>query len=150
MINDKITNSGKYIGINPDFKKAFDFLASIDGGTAPGRYELSDTAYVNVMEGDTKPREEGVFESHDIYADIQYMVRGCEMIDVCDAEGLAVTEDNRDSDYKLLAEPKEYAQAYLGEGWFAVLFPGEAHRPMTAPNGVPAHVIKAVAKIKIN
>ena len=44
----------------------------------------------------------------------------------------------------------DYAQAYLGEGWFAVLFPGEAHRPMTAPDGIPVHVKKAVAKIKIN
>ena len=150
MINDRISNSGKYSALNADFEKVFAFLAAIDGSTAAGRYDISDTAYVNVMEGDTKPRSEGRFESHDIYADVQYMVSGREVIDVCDAEGLDVTEDNPAGDIKFLSEPGEYAQAYLGEGWFAVLYPGEAHRPMTAPDGIPMHVKKAVAKIKIN
>ena len=150
MINDRISNSGKYNAVNADFAKVFAFLAGIDGSTALGRYDISDTAYVNVAEGDTVPRSEGRFEVHDIYADIQYMICGREVIDVCDAEGLFVTGDNPAGDIKFLAEPADYAQAYLGEGWFAVLFPGEAHRPMTAPDGIPMHVKKAVAKIKIN
>ena len=44
---------------------------------------------------------------------------------------------------------RKYAQAEKMNR-FAVLFPGEAHRPMTAPDGIPMHVKKAVAKIKIN
>lgn len=148
MINDRIENCGRYISVNGDLEKVFAFLAELDRNTSPGRYDISDTAYVNVMEGDTVPREKGRFEVHDIYADVQYMIYGHEEIDVGDSSGLDVTDDP-EGDIRFIVAPKDFAQAHLGEGWFAVLFPGEAHRPMTSPDGKPAHVVKAVAKIRM-
>ena len=50
---------------------------------APGKYQVDgDNLFYVVSEYETKPVEEGKFEIHRRYMDIQYIVSGCECIGV--------------------------------------------------------------------
>ncbi len=151
MINDSLKNSGKYAVLGEDFKRVFDFLSSLTEKTKPGRYDLSDSVYINVSEGMTRKRSDARYEVHEKYADIQYMISGKENIDICSEEKLTVTEDmTAGSDIRFLSGTSNASTAYLEDGDFAVIFPGEAHRPLTAVDEIPIPVFKAVAKIRID
>ncbi len=151
MINDSLKNSEKYAVLGEDFKRVFDFLSTLTDKTETGRYDVSDRAFVNVSEGMTRKRSDARYEVHDKYADVQYMISGRENIDICGEEKLTVTEDmTSENDIRFLSGDPGFSTVYLESGDFAVIFPGEAHRPLTAVDDVPVSVLKAVAKIKID
>ena len=76
------------------------------------------------------------------------VISGHEHIDVTDAAALEVTEDFAPGDdVAFYADSDKFSVADLSAGDFVILFPGEAHRPLVAPDGKPVKTIKAVAKI---
>lgn len=150
MIIDKIENANRYYSLHPDFESVFEGLKKLTAQSDKVRYEVNgDKAFYNLSEYENKPAGECKFESHRVYTDIQYVVAGHEHIDVADAGELKVTEDFSDGgDCAFYADTAEFHVADLRAGEFVILFPGEAHRPLVAPNGVPVKTVKAVAKIK--
>jgi YhcH/YjgK/YiaL family protein len=97
----------------------------------------------------TKPEAACRFEGHAVYADIQYMVKGCEVIDLADDSGLAVTEDRIEADDICFCEiPAYYTRVTLRDGDFVLIYPHDAHRPSIALSDAPTSVCKAVAKIR--
>ena len=151
MINDNIKNAAKYSVLGDDFKKAIEFLAKITPETEKGVYNISETASVNVGDNKTRLRADGLFESHDKYVDIHFIVKGVELVDVYDADKLTITEDKLEKgDFCFLTDTDDYSTAYLNEGDFVVVFPKEAHKPLIAANDTPSEIIKAIVKIKFN
>lgn len=149
MIIDQIENAEKYYGVHPEFKAVFEVLTSLREDSEEKRRDVNgDTAFVNLSSYVNKPVGECKFEAHARYADIQYVIAGHEYIDVCPAAGLAVTDDRlADGDIAFYADPETFTRADLTPGTFAVLFPGEAHRPLVAPDDKGIQTKKAVAKI---
>jgi hypothetical protein len=79
----------RYYHQNPKrWEKAFEFLKAKDLITImPGRYELEGAdLFVNVNEYISKNEEEAVLETHQKYADIQYVASGEEKIGIIQNE----------------------------------------------------------------
>lgn len=149
MIIDKIENAEKYYNAHPEFKAVFEVLASLDAESEEKRRDVNgNKAFVNLSSYVNKPAAECKFEAHAKYADIQYVVTGHEYIDVTPSDGLTATEDKlAESDIAFYENPTSFTRADLTEKTFVVLFPGEAHRPLVAPDDKGIRTKKAVAKI---
>ena len=76
MIIDKLANAKFYYGVHPRIQKGLEFLIEHDlNSFAPGKYEIDGlNLFIIIEEYETKPKEQGRWESHLKYADIQYMV----------------------------------------------------------------------------
>lgn len=151
MIVDNIKNAKLYYGLHPEFKGAFECLASLTADSENKRYDINgDKCFVNLSEYENKKEEECKYEAHAKYIDIQFMVKGKECIDCEDNGNMKVTEDEMEqSDIAFYENPEKYSVATLFDGDFVIIFPGEAHRPMRAYEDKPMIVKKAVAKIKL-
>lgn len=150
MIADKIKNAHRYYSLHPEFKAVFEGLAKLTAASGRVRYEVDgDNAFFSLSEYENKPAGECRFEAHREYIDIQYVLEGHEHIDVADAADLDVVEDFTDGgDCAFYGDAAGFNVADLHAGEFVILFPGEAHRPLVAPGGVPVKTVKAVAKIR--
>lgn len=149
MIIDSIKNAHKYYSVHPSFRKAFEALSAIDENTPDERITVDgDNIFINLSAYTNKNVDDCLFESHKKYIDIQFVVNGSEIIDVCDIKGLEATDDRLETDDIAFYKNTEiFHTAFLTEGEFVVLFPEEAHRPCVAPDGKGVKVRKAVAKI---
>jgi len=149
MIYDNINNAERnekfYRGFPEVFKKMREMAANtdeIDGRVTVGDYAYIDfTPHVKLRTGDQ------LFEYHQKYIDIHYVVKGKELIDYCISGNINTVNQNPDKDF-FLAEGVPDATLILSPGTFAVFFAGEPHRPvMSSGNG--DFVSKIVAKIKV-
>lgn len=149
MIIDSIKNAQKYYSVHPSFGKAFEALEAINESTPNERITVDgDNIFINLGEYVNKNIDDCLFESHRKYIDIQYVLSGEEYIDICDEKLLKVTEDRMDTDdIAFFENTDKFSRADLAEGIFVVIFPGEAHKPMIAPDGKGIKTRKAVAKI---
>lgn len=149
MVIDKIENAQRYYSLHPEFKAVFEGLAQLTPESEMKKYEIDgEKAFFSVSEYENMPVAECGFEAHKKYIDIQFVISGHEHIDVTDAASLEVTEDFvPGGDVAFYADSDKFSVADLGAGDFVILFPGEAHRPLVAPDGKPVKTIKAVAKI---
>lgn len=146
MIIDQIGNAHLYYAVHPQFKRAFEYVNQIDVNTiAAGRYEIDGEAiYALVQEYDSKLKEEGKWEAHRRYIDLQYVVKGVEGIGYANIHHLqqGTYEDSRD----FLPLEGEGNLITVRSGSFVLLFPEDAHMPGMAI-GAPTSVKKIVLKI---
>ena len=150
MIIDKLENLPMYFSLHPDMEKACEFLK--DFYANPGelrRYELNDQGlFVNAETYTTKPAEGRNAEAHRKYVDLQFVVSGHEQIGIAPVEN-AKPVDEFDVERDIGFYTCEYTQwAQLESGWFALIWPHEAHLPCTELNG-PCTVVKTVAKLPL-
>ena len=137
--------------ISPLFPKAISEMRRLLDENAPdGSYKIvGDELFINVMTYETKPRAEGLFETHRDYADIQMMIEGIEEIGfTADPCGLTVTEPYR-PDYELYAMTDSYEGVSIERGKLCIILPPEPHAPGIAPDGIPHRVRKMVAKVRL-
>lgn len=149
MIIDNIKNVQLYYGLNERLDKALKYMKeSSISSMAPGKYEIDGTdVYILVQQYESKPLEEGKWEAHRKYIDIQFVVSGKERIGYADIENLSVIKDyDETGDYLLLDGTGTLFT--VGEGYFAVLFPDDAHMPGIAVQK-PEHIKKAVLKVRV-
>lgn len=147
MIIDRIENAALYCSIHPKFKQAFDYVNSIDVHSIPvGRHEIDDKMYVLVQEYTTKTKEEGKWEAHHRYIDLQYVVQGAEGMGYANIHHLQQGEYIPEKDFLPLFG--EGDQVTLRSGCFVLLFPEDAHMPgMSLSEPAPAR--KIVLKIAV-
>jgi YhcH/YjgK/YiaL family protein len=150
MIFDTIKNSQQYAAISPRIKTSFDYLAKTDfSKIEAGRYELDGSnIFALVQVYDSIPKEQGKWECHKNYIDIQYIVEGVELIGFAIAENMKViTEYNPEKDIAFLTGEGDFMT--LEKNSYGIFFPQDAHMPKVAKGNIPAHVKKVVIKIKI-
>ena len=137
--------------ISPLVPKAISEMRRLLDENAPdGSYKIvGDELFINVMTYETKPRTEGMFETHRDYADIQMMIEGIEEIGFTpNPEGLSVTEPYR-PDFELYAMTDAYEGVAMERGKLCIILPREPHAPGIAPDGIPHRVRKMVAKVRL-
>jgi len=152
MILDTIENSARYESMGRRFAQAFQLLRTGDlASKEAGTYEVDGRKlYYMVQTYTTKPAEERRFESHRVYADIQVVFSGKEMMGVRQVTGLAVQTPYDDAkDIMFFVTPDDFTELKMGAGEFVVLFPGEAHQPQCQWDG-PAQVTKVVFKVALS
>lgn len=148
MIIDRIENAPLYYALHPKFKAAFEALASMDTLAIPvGRHDIDgDSIYVLVQEYTTKPKEQGKWEAHRRYIDLQYVVKGAEGMGYANIHHLQQGEYIPEKDFLPLFG--EGDQVALHRGCFVLLFPEDAHMPSMAL-GESAPARKIVFKIAV-
>jgi len=146
MIIDKIENSHLY-NKGGRLEKAFNFIKDIDlENKKPGTYEIEGRdIYAIISSYNTKPREEGKFEAHRVYYDLQYMITGSEYIGYAPKNGHdIITPYNPDKDVSFFSGDITFMQ--MKQGMFAIFYPEDLHMPGILINE-PAPVKKLVIKI---
>ncbi|MBQ0070784.1 MAG: YhcH/YjgK/YiaL family protein [Spirochaetales bacterium] len=150
MITDFIGNKFQYDVSAPKFQTAFAFIKRADLMELPvGWIELDNGVRASVQEYTTFPPAEALYETHDKYFDLQYMVKGEEVVLVAPREGLK-TKIAYDpvNDIEFYEEPIADGGAYLKEGYYVILAPEDAHKPRTIAKEAMA-VKKIVVKIPV-
>lgn len=147
MIVDSLENVKHYRSLSERIKKGFEFLEEIDFDTIePGKYNVEgDDIFAIVSEYDTKKHEDAKPEAHERYLDIQYIVKGEELI------GYAPLEDQDimipyNADKDIVFYNAETSPIKMSEGMFALFFPADIHAPCMMINESKS-VKKVVVKV---
>lgn len=148
MILDRLDHAGLYAPLSPGIAQALAFLARPELADLPdGRHDIAgDDVFALVSRYLTKPREEGVWEAHRRYIDLQHVVAGVERLGHAHPDRLTAGVYAADSDYLPLAGTGDLVT--LAAGGFALLFPHDAHMPGLAVDH-PGPVHKVVIKIAV-
>ncbi len=151
MIVDRIENGRLYEPMHKRFQKAFAVLADPAIAQKPdGRYPVDDDdLFYIVQHYTTKPIDQGRFESHRTYIDIQALIAGQEVLAWSPIQGLEVVEPYDEAKdimfYRVGTIP---AQTRLELGLFCLLYPHDAHLP-SCQVACPSAVHKVVFKIRV-
>lgn len=150
MIFDHLQNAARYFAIDPNLRKALEYLQQKDLAAAEmGREDVAgDDVFALFQEYQPKPRAEGRFESHRVYWDVQCVIRGCEQIGVGQLDKMKVTEPYLpEKDIAFYDGEGDFIT--VREGYFLILTPQDAHMPMITA-GIPGLVKKVVMKCRIS
>lgn len=153
MLTTKIKYSIKYDYLNDLFRKAFDYLHTVDlESLEPGRYMIDgERVFVHIQHYQTVNLEEVDFETHDKHFDIQYMISGTEAFGYINREKLDVKLPYDDKkDITFYYEPAYSGSVILEKGDFITVAPEDGHKPRCQVGEQPCNVKKAVIKIKMN
>jgi len=148
MIIDKIENISMYTELIPD--AAAGFTAKLMEKTILGKHVLSENIYANIEMYNTKSLQDGKFESHDRYIDIQILLKGKERIYITGRTGLTVSVPyNGDKDITFYSDDVDKYNFEVLDGTnFIMIFPHEAHASQIAID-TSEEVLKLVIKIKV-
>lgn len=147
MILDSYRNLAKYASHGAGFADAAKFATENNIDTLPlGRIDVSENLFVLVQEYQTAPIDEGKFEAHVNYADIQYLHEGEEVI----------VWNTIDRLTQVSAMPENDIAFYNGTGTalpltagnFMIFFPDDAHMPSRCINE-PRTNKKIVFKVRL-
>ena len=139
-----------------NFKIAFDYLLNIQNES----FDIKEGECIKEMINDemfilkqayiTKNREDCFFESHKKYIDIQYMIKGDEIMDVCNIEDLEIIKDYDDkTDFiKYKGKEENISSLLIKENQLAIFYPQDAHQPCIKTNENKL-IYKAVIKIPV-
>lgn len=151
MILDFFSNLKRYTTL-PHLQEIERYVTSRDCCTIPdGEHEiLGRDLFVRVAEYKTGTPLEKQFEAHTVYADLQYVVSGAEIMECSlEKQPTAVTSYHKEADIQFFESPKEISCKLVAAGQFTVFFPGELHKPGCWVESKPAKVKKLVFKIKM-
>ena len=150
MIYDKLENAHLYISSCRGLSQAVAYAQNLDPATPDGRYEIAGKdIYAVVVSYTTQPAVTVPFEAHKKYIDVQFVIRGAELMDVSLDENLEVkTPYSEENDCLLLKAPEHYSSMLMTPGTFAFLYPHDVHRPGCRVDG-PVDVRKLVVKIRL-
>jgi len=148
MIVDHIRNCYLYRCVSPRIARAFDYLRDTDlKSLAVGTVELDGSLlYAIIQEYETIPPEQGRWEAHRRYIDLQYVIDGSERIGYAPLGRLEAGVYEPERDFLPLNGMGEFLTLTTGD--FMLLFPEDAHLPRIAV-AVPALVRKVVVKIAV-
>ena len=135
----------KYASLLPGIDEAFDAVNALTEYENKKAYPLSNDNRFFVAAQATKAPDVG--EIHRNYLDIQYIVKGKEVMGWAPLEaGQPAGEFNVEKDVGLVSGPYEYLT--INEGMCYVAFPEDAHMPGRHLD-VPNDFVKVVVKLKV-
>lgn len=94
-----------------------------------GKYELGDTCYASVSEYETKKDEEIVYEAHEQYIDVQYLISGREIVWLTSKERAVCIRKYEEVGDCALYKGEMAESIILHSGYYLVLKPDDLHAP---------------------
>lgn len=133
---------------NP-FDIALDFIAGVTSDIEIGTHPLNLGVKAVVSEYVTRTTNELGYEAHPRHIDIQLAVIGTELVRYKPLAQVAETIP-----YDEACDAVRYADCpridtVIGDGYFLLVFPEDAHEPGLAPGGVCGKVKKVVMKVPV-
>lgn len=127
--------------------------AELPDGKYTWNQEHPDELFANVQTYQSKNFEDGLFESHKKYMDLQYVISGEEFLYVPSVSFAFLREKapysvENDCALQFLLPEQECSRFLLKPETFVVLFPNEAHAPGIATHHGKTEIRKIVIKIK--
>jgi len=150
MIIDVLENDNLYHKVNNRFNKAFNFLRNMDLlRLNPGKYEIEGTSIYAVVDNYfTRSKEEGLWEAHRRYIDIQFVVKNKERMGYANLGQMQkYTKYDQEKDILFFKGTGSYF--IIPAGTFVIFTPQDVHMPGIAMEK-PEAVKKVVLKILIN
>lgn len=148
MILDKLVNIATYRGISDNLDLAIDYLVQNSIEALPlGRHHINgDKVFVTIMaaelgRGDT-------WEKHRKYIDIQIALAQGESIAWTPADCILdfAPYDEAKGDIQLSHDTREGLVCPIPQGWFAIYFPSDAHRPCIGQGSTRKAVVKVAVQ----
>lgn len=152
MVFDTLQNAATYTSLHEKFEAAFAFIReAVAKDLAVGKYEIDGKAlYASVQEYTPKAPEDGKFEAHRNYIDIQYIISGIEtMGDMDIAKAVSKSEYNPEKDVEFYHDHERAGYSVVESGEFCIFFPHDVHKPGLAYNGDTKPVRKIVVKVRV-
>ena len=147
MILDKLDNIALYKGISVNLDLAIDYLGQNALDTLPlGRHPIEgDKVFVTLMTAELG--QNPTWEKHRKYIDIQIALAQGECIAWMPHDAISGFSPYDDSkgDIQLSRDPQEGLVCPIPQGWFAVYFPTDAHRPCIGQGITRKAVVKVAA-----
>ncbi len=131
MILDTLMNTSRYEAMHPGFKGAFAFMKeAVKTLPEEGRYDIDgDKVYALVQRYETVPVEETKWEAHKKFIDIQFIIKGTEIIGWDTIENLPEgTVFNEEKDCYVF-RGENATDLKLEDGTFAIFWPEDLHKP---------------------
>jgi YhcH/YjgK/YiaL family protein len=149
MIMDRLENAHLYQGLGDHIAKGLHFLNTTDlTALEPGRHPIEDDElFVMVMDYDTKPMADAVWEGHKRYLDIQAVVGADEMMGYADISQLELGEYDDERDFQAISGQGAFMK--FEPGMFAIFWPQDGHAPGVAVDDKPVKARKVVVKAKV-
>ena len=152
MVFDTLKNAALYASLHEKFEAAFAFIREATEKDLPvGKYEIDGKAlYAMVQEYTPKAPEDGKFEAHRNYIDIQYIISGIEtMGDMDIAKAVPKSEYNPEKDVTFYYDSARAGYSVAESGEFCIFFPHDVHKPGLAYQGDKGTVRKIVVKVRV-
>lgn len=132
------------------WEQVFDFLGTRDlEALETGKYPLrGDSLFAIVDEYVTEDLEDRRFESHRKYIDLQYLIRGEELIGISSPDGLSLIEAYDPMKDIAFYETTDGSYRLADMHVFFIFFPDDAHQPCVKV-GQASAVKKIVFKILV-
>ncbi len=148
MIIDKLENAHLYYSLNKNLEKGLKYLQSTNLLlTEEGKHVIDgENIYANVQSGLTKDSTTTPWEAHRIYTDIQYIIKGTEIMGWANLDDFNKTEEYS-SENDVVFGTAQGSYFTVPEGYFVIFTPQDAHKPMLKIN-TPEYVKKVIVKVK--
>lgn len=153
MILDHIRNRHLYAGLGTGIASALEYCAEAyeryvkTGEFTEGDAEIGGGVIMKTHPVKSHPAEGAIFEAHNKYIDIHFVIYGGERIGYTDVKNLTVQSDDCEKDLVLLEGEGTFLPVL--PGYFMITFPDDAHSP-AAVLGEIAEYGKIVAKVPVN
>ena len=152
MLFAKLNTPSTYMPLigHPVWEQALEYLRALNERSPLGITQLrGDKMFVNVHTYRTKLESDCRFEGHRNMIDVQYIIKGGELIDwhlkaTLEEDGSYLFK--KDFQYYHTPSILSGTRVHLKSGYFAVFFPEDGHRPQIN-DGHNDSVLKAVVKI---
>lgn len=139
MIIDYMEYLDQYTSQIPNLENALQVMRENPNLDVP-RFDF-EGGYIMIQHGMTRDLNDGFFEAHEKYIDVQIMLEGQEIIFWNRTENMeAVGDYNVEQDK--LALTGSGAESKLTSGMFAIMFPSDAHAPCRHMAGDTPHSYK--------
>jgi len=150
VIFDHINERQTYLSVSPDIRTGLEYLASLAPDIALGEYQVSPNVLALVTEYSTKVENFHLFEAHRHVIDIQFPIIGREGVEWSRLEGMNVAvEYDPAKDRTMYSHPQNLTNIVMGNGFFAVFWPADAHNPQRAVEGRAEVIKKVTLKVAI-
>lgn len=149
MVTDVFVNAGLYVGLGDRISQALTWAQKIvPAALEPGRVSIDgDRLFALVSDYMTKPLQDGRWEAHRRYVDLQFVVGGHERIGYAPLASLVSGDYIPEKDITWLDGDGSFVT--LAPGQFMLLWPGDGHMPGIALEE-PRRVRKVVVKIAVD
>lgn len=150
MILDSVENIENYKNSSKDFYEGITFIKNATPEIPLGTVKINENTTAFITEYFTKEHFEPGFEIHRKFIDIQYPIKGLELIKWAPKNVLKIKnkyDDKKDveyyQDHKNLAQP-----IVVGNKIFTIMFPEDGHAPQHFVNEIEL-IKKITIKIKV-
>ena len=111
---------------------------------------LGQDLYLRVFKYFPYDERERQFETHRVYGDVHFILRGVEKIQTVGGEEhlMPATSYDEKKDIQFFTTEQDITDIILREGDAAIFFPGESHRPMCRLRELSEPILKYVFKFK--